>query len=99
MGLGTHVQFTHTWSKGYDQFGNSTGAVNAAPPTTFSISLIYDKGPFNADVNWDYTSRYIYYCSQCTEVPGMVRHRRSVLVGDGERALPDRQGLRGLCRG
>jgi TonB-dependent receptor len=70
MGLGTHVQFTHTWSKGYDQFGNSTGAVNDAPPTTFSISLIYDKGPFNADINWDYTSRYIYYCAQCTEVPG-----------------------------
>jgi iron complex outermembrane receptor protein len=70
MGLGTHVQFTHTWSKGYDQFGNSSGAVNAAPPTTFSLSLIYDKGPFNADVNWDYTSRYTYACSQCTEVPG-----------------------------
>jgi len=69
-GLGTHVQFTHTWSKGYDQFGNPTGAVNAAPPTTFSISLIYDKGPFNVDVNWDYTSRYTYSCSQCTEVPG-----------------------------
>ncbi|MGB6306418.1 MAG: TonB-dependent receptor [Steroidobacteraceae bacterium] len=70
MGLGTHVQVTHTWSKGYDQFGNSTGPVNQAPPTTFSLSLIYDKGPFNADVNWDYTSRYIYACSQCTEVPG-----------------------------
>jgi iron complex outermembrane recepter protein len=70
MGLGTHVQYTHTWSKGYDQFGNPTGAVNEAPPTTFSISLIYDKGPFNADVNWDYTSRYTFACAQCTEVPG-----------------------------
>ena len=69
-GFGTHTQFTHTWSKGYDQFGNPTGAVNAAPPTTVSISLIYDKGPFNADVNWDYTSKYVYECSQCTEVPG-----------------------------
>jgi TonB-dependent receptor len=69
-GLGTHMQVTHTWSKGYDQFGNPTGAVNAAPPTTFSISLIYDKGPFSADVNWDYTARYTYYCSSCTEVPG-----------------------------
>jgi iron complex outermembrane receptor protein len=69
-GLGAHMQFTHTWSKGYDQFGNPTGAVNQAPPTTFSISLIYDKGPFNVDVNWDYTSRYETYCSTCTEVPG-----------------------------
>jgi len=39
-------------------------------PTTFSISLIYDKGPFSADVNWDYTARYVYACSSCTEVPG-----------------------------
>jgi len=69
-GLGTHTQVTRTWSKGYDQFGNPTGAVNAAPPTTFSISLIYDKGPFNADVNWDWTARYTYACSTCTEVPG-----------------------------
>jgi iron complex outermembrane receptor protein len=70
MGLGTHMQVTHTWSKGYDQTGASIGAVNEAPPTTFSASLIYDKGPFNADVNWDWTSRYTYACSQCTEVPG-----------------------------
>jgi iron complex outermembrane receptor protein len=69
-GLGAHFQVTHTWSKGYDQYGNSTGAVNQAPPTTVSTSLIYDKGPFNADINWDYTSRYTSYCSQCTEVPG-----------------------------
>jgi iron complex outermembrane recepter protein len=69
-GLGTHMQYTHTWSKGYDQFGNATGAVNSAPPTTFSVSLIYDKGPFNADVNWDHTSSYTTYCSMCTEVPG-----------------------------
>ena len=69
-GLGTHMQFTHTWSRGYDQSGASIGAVNAAPPTTFSISLIYDKGPFNADINWDYTARYLYKCAQCTEVPG-----------------------------
>jgi len=70
MGLGAHAQVTHTWSKGYDQDGNPTGAVNQAPPTTASLSLIYDKGPFNADVNWDYTSRYTSYCAQCTEVPG-----------------------------
>ncbi len=70
MGLGAHFQTTHTWSKGYDQNGNPTGAVNQAPPTTVSASLIYDKGPFNADVNWDYTSKFISRCAQCTEVPG-----------------------------
>jgi len=61
-GLGAHVELTHTW---YD----AAQVVNAAPPTTASISLIYDKGPINADVTWDYTSRYDSYCNQCTEVP------------------------------
>ena len=69
-GFGTHLEFTHTWSKGYDQNGNATGAVNQAPPTTFSLALIYDRGPFNVDVNWDYTSRYTLNCAYCTEVPG-----------------------------
>ena len=63
-GFGTHMQYTHTWSS------SASVVVNEPPPTTFSISLIYDKGPFNVDVNWDYTSRYNYVCSQCTEVPG-----------------------------
>jgi TonB-dependent receptor len=69
-GFGVYMQYTHTTSKGYDQSGASTGPVNAAPPTTASISLIYDKGPLSADVTWDYTSSYTYACSQCTEIPG-----------------------------
>lgn len=63
-GLGTHVEFTHTW------VSNAASVTNGTPPTTASISLIYDKGPFNVDVNWDYTSRYAEYCAQCTEIPG-----------------------------
>ena len=69
-GFGVYMEYTHTTSKGYDQTGASTGAVNAAPPTTYSISLIYDKGPLSADVTYDHTSSYTYACSQCTEVPG-----------------------------
>jgi outer membrane receptor protein involved in Fe transport len=63
-GLGTHLELTHTWTS------NAAGVVNQAPPTTFSLSLIYDKGPLNVDVTWDYTSRYTFDCSQCTEIPG-----------------------------
>ncbi len=44
--------------------------MNEAPPTTASVSLIYDKEPFNVDVTADYTSSYTYACAQCTEVPG-----------------------------
>ena len=72
-GLGAHFQVTHTWSKGYDQDGNPTGAVNQAPPTTVSTSLIYDKGPFNADVNWDYTSRYTSVCTSAPRFPAGPR--------------------------
>ena len=69
-GFGVHVQYTHTQSKGWDQTGAFVGAINAVPPTTMSIGLIYDKGPLSADINWDHASNYTYYCSQCTEVPG-----------------------------
>jgi outer membrane receptor protein involved in Fe transport len=46
------------------------GAHAAAPPTTFSVSAIYDKAPLSADVTYDHQSSYTFYCSQCTEVPG-----------------------------
>jgi TonB-dependent receptor len=69
-GFGTRVQYTHTVSKGWDQDGNFVGAINAVPPTTISIGLIYDKGPLSADLNWDHAAGYTYSCSQCTEVPG-----------------------------
>jgi TonB-dependent receptor len=69
-GFGTHMQYTYTQSKGYDQFGNFVGAINAVPGTTISIGLLYDKGPMSVDVNWDHASAYTAYCSKCTEVPG-----------------------------
>jgi iron complex outermembrane receptor protein len=61
MGLGAHFQVTHTWE--------AAGAVNQAPPTTVSTSLLYEKGPISADVNWDWTSRYTSRCGTCTEIP------------------------------
>ena len=69
-GFGTVMEYTHTWNKSYDQYGNSIGAVNAVPPMTISAGLFYEKGPITADVNWDYAASYQSYCSQCTEVPG-----------------------------
>ncbi|HEY1872974.1 MAG TPA: TonB-dependent receptor [Steroidobacteraceae bacterium] len=69
-GLGTRMQYTATRTRSYDQFGNFVGSINAAPPTTWSISLIYEKGPLSADVTWDHQSSYTYACNQCTEVPG-----------------------------
>ena len=69
-GFGTRTQFTATKTRSYDQFGNFVGAINAAPPTTFTIGLLYDKGHWAADVNWDHQSSYWAECNQCTEVPG-----------------------------
>jgi iron complex outermembrane recepter protein len=69
-GFGARAQFTATRTRSYDQFGNFVGSINAAPPTTFSIGLLYEKGPWAADVNWDHQSSFEVACSQCTEVPG-----------------------------
>ena len=69
-GFGIHSDFTATRTRSYDQFGNFVGAINAAPPTTFSIGLLYEKGPWSADVNWDHQSSFTVACNQCTEVPG-----------------------------
>ena len=69
-GFGTRMQYTATRTRSYDQFGNFVGSINAAPPTTWSISLIYEKGPLSADVTWDHQSSYTEACSECTEVPG-----------------------------
>jgi TonB-dependent receptor len=69
-GFGTRMQFTATRTRSYDQNGNFVGAINAAPPTTFTIGFFYDKGPISADVNWDHQSGFTAACSECTEVPG-----------------------------
>ncbi len=86
-GFGVYMQYTHTTSKGYDQFGASTGPINAAPPTTASISLIYDKGPLSADVTWDHTSSYTFACSRVHRRPGVARDLRFLRLGDRQRAL------------
>lgn len=69
-GFGAHFQYTYTRSNSYDQFGKSTGPVNSVPPTTASLSLIYEKGPLSAAVNYDWTSSFRQACSLCTEIAG-----------------------------
>jgi hypothetical protein len=69
-GFGARVQYTATRTRSYDQTGLFVGAINAAPPTTFTLGVLYDKGPLSADINWDHQSGYTAYCSQCTDVPG-----------------------------
>jgi iron complex outermembrane recepter protein len=69
-GFGTRMQFTAERTRSYDQNGVFVGAINAAPPTTFTVGFFYDKGPISADVNWDHQSSFTAACSECTEVPG-----------------------------
>jgi iron complex outermembrane recepter protein len=69
-GFGIHMQYTYTQSRGYDQNGIFAGPINAVPPTTIGISLIYDKGPLAADINWDHASRFAFESAESTEVPG-----------------------------
>ncbi|MFO1467622.1 MAG: TonB-dependent receptor [Steroidobacteraceae bacterium] len=58
-GLGAHMQYTATKS----------GSVNAAPPTTWTVGLLYEKGPIAADVTWDHQAGYTVACAGCTEIP------------------------------
>ncbi len=60
-GFGVHMQYTHT---------QNNSSVNAVPPTTISVGLIYEKGPLSADINWDYQDKYEYAGACCTDVPG-----------------------------
>ncbi len=69
-GFGTHMQYTATRTRSYDQYGHFVGSINAAPPTTWAIGLLFDNGRLSTDVNWEHQSSYTAYCSQCTEVPG-----------------------------
>jgi iron complex outermembrane recepter protein len=69
-GFGVHMQYTRTQNKSYDQSGAEIGAINAVPPTTVSIGLIYEKGPWSADVNWDYQDKYEFRDGGSTDVPG-----------------------------
>lgn len=69
-GLGAHFQTTYTRSSSYDQTGASIPPLNTVPPTTASLSLIYEKGRISAAVNYDWTSSFRQVCSQCTEIPG-----------------------------
>ncbi len=97
-GFGARMQFTATRTRSYDQYGNFVGSINAAPPTTYSIGLLYEKGPWAADVNWDHQSSFEIACSQCTEVPGWPAILRCLRLGHGEPALP-LGTLRGLYGG
>jgi iron complex outermembrane recepter protein len=73
-GFGTRMQYTATRTVSYDQYGNNVGAINAAPPTTWTMGVLYEKGPISADVNWDHQSGFNVRCSQCTDVPGWPAH-------------------------
>jgi TonB-dependent receptor len=68
-GFGTRMQYTATRTRSYDQYGVFVGSINAAPPTTWSISALYDKGPWSADVTWDHQSRFTVEAIGQTEVP------------------------------
>jgi iron complex outermembrane receptor protein len=69
-GFGTRMQYTATRTRSYDQYGVFVGAINAAPPTTWSLSLLYDKGPWSADVTWDHQSSFTVVSRDSTEIPG-----------------------------
>ena len=98
-GFGARMQFTATRTRSYDQFGTFVGSINAAPPTTWTIGVLYDKGPLSADLNWDSPSSYTGVLLPVHGRPRLAGDLRPLQLGDGERALALRQWLRGLLEG
>jgi TonB-dependent receptor len=60
-GFGMHLQYTHTQNSSH---------INSVPPTTISVGLIYEKGPWSADLNYDHQSGYEFASGDSTDVPG-----------------------------
>jgi TonB-dependent receptor len=60
-GFGVHLQYTHTRNNSH---------VNAVPPTTVSLGLIYEKGPWSADINYDHQASYEYASGDSTDIGG-----------------------------
>jgi TonB-dependent receptor len=60
-GFGVHLQYTHT---------RNSSHINSVPPTTVSVGLIYEKGPWSADLNYDHQSGYEFASGDSTDVPG-----------------------------
>ena len=97
-GFGAHAQYTHTWTRTFDQDGNEIPPINQEPPMTLSAGLFYDKGRFSADVNWDYAASYQSYCSTVHGGPGLARDLESVPMAHGQRALDRLPGTPGVRR-
>lgn len=60
-GFGIHVQYTHTQNSSH---------INSVSPNTVSLGLLYEKGPWSADVNYDYQAGYEFQSGDSTDVPG-----------------------------
>ena len=94
-GFGTRMQFTRT---GRPAATTST-ATSSAPstprrPLPLSAGLLYEKGPFSADVTWDYPVQ-LSGPAPVHRGSGLAGHLRSLSMGHRERAL---QLLRGVSR-
>ena len=96
-GFGTHMQFTahpHPQLRSVRQLRRRASMLHR--PTTFTIGLLYDKGPISADVNWDHQSELHRRLLAVHRGSGLAGDLQSLRLGDREPALPLWPRVRGL---
>ncbi len=67
-GFGITGQYSHANSKAWVQ-GVYVGQLEGVSPSTASLGLLYEAGPINSSISWNYASSYV--ANTFTEVTGM----------------------------
>jgi iron complex outermembrane receptor protein len=73
-GFGVHGQYTRTWSEAYVA-GQHVGPLEGVSSNSASFGVLYEKGPFSANVNWDYDGPSV--AQTFTEVQGVSAYQAS----------------------
>ncbi len=73
-GFGVHGQYTRTWSRAYVD-GQYVGQLEGVSSNSASFGVLYEKGPFSANVNWDYDGKSV--AATFTEVDGLSAYQSS----------------------
>lgn len=73
-GFGIHGQYTRTWSRAYVA-GVHVGPLEGVSSNSASFGVLYEKGPFSANVNLDYDGPSV--AQTFTEVQGVSAYQTS----------------------
>jgi len=70
-GFGISAKFAKTWTRAYSG-GQYVGQLEGVAPTASSIGFLYEKGPLNAALNFDYTGKFTQTTNVIAGYPAKV---------------------------